>query len=80
VNYGSRREEEIEEPISPDDTAQLSVQHVGEDHEPAEAGYQYKNLQEYLHGSIVEGRGDVFALFLLPMLLVGYRIVPASSG
>jgi hypothetical protein len=58
VENGSWREEKIEEPIFADDTAQDPRQQMGEDDQCYEAGNHYENLQDYLHGSIVEGRGD----------------------
>jgi hypothetical protein len=61
VDDRSRRKEEVEEPLSMDEPAEKSRQKMGEDHQGHKAGNHYRNLQEYLHRSIVEGRGDFFA-------------------
>lgn len=55
VDYSSRREEEIEEPIFADHPAEDPRHQVREDDQGHKAGNQYDQLLQYLHRSIVEG-------------------------
>jgi hypothetical protein len=64
-----RRKEEVEEPLSMDESAEKSRQQVREDHQSHKAGYQYEYLYDYLHAFIVEGGRDRFLALPLPFAL-----------